>query len=52
MKYICLSCGKDFDEPLRCADREEFWGAPCENVYYVSPCCKYDYTEEEDDEWQ
>lgn len=46
MKYICLSCGKTFEEPLRCADREEYWGAPCERVYYVSPCCKYDYEED------
>lgn len=52
MRYICLSCGRTFEEPLRCVDHEEFWGAPCENVYYVSPCCKYDYTEEDNDEWQ
>lgn len=46
MKYRCCNCGKIFDESdiLRIEEsRGEYWGIPCTETMYYSPCCKDDY---------
>lgn len=50
--FECCGCGRIFDEPIRFADHEEFWGMPCEREYWVSPCCHdcFDEIEESEDE--
>lgn len=48
--YRCCECGHLFDEPVEFADREEYWGAPCYNKYYLSPCCHEDFDEVTDDD--
>ena len=56
-KYVCLGCGKLFDEEdIKVVEesRGEFWGFPCTERMYYSPCCTDDYDdayeENEDDE--
>lgn len=53
-KYRCCECGKIFDEDdikVVEEDRGEFWGMPCTETCYYSPCCEWDYEEiYEDDE--
>ena len=44
----CCNCGKLYDESDLIAveeDRGEFWGSPCTETMYYSPCCR-DYVEE------
>lgn len=53
-KYRCCECGKIFDEDeIRVIeeDRGEYWGIPCYEKMYYSPCCLDDFEEAyEDDE--
>lgn len=47
-KYRCCECGKIFDEKNVLTieeDRGEFWGAPCTETCYYSPCCMWDFEE-------
>lgn len=48
--YICCGCGREFDEPVRFADREEYWGVPCEREYWLSPCCREAFDEVTDND--
>ena len=49
--FRCCNCGKLFHEPLVVdEDRGEFWGAPCTERMYYSPCCTDDFEEVDDDE--
>lgn len=52
--YRCLGCGKLFDaDDVKKVEesRGEFWGFPCTEKMYYSPCCTGDYEEAyEDDE--
>ena len=48
MKYVCLECGKVFEEDEIVyvdEDRGEFWGAPCTERVAYSPCCTADFDE-------
>lgn len=50
-KYRCCECGHVFEEDELVAVEEEmgeFWGRPCTQTWYYSPCCKDDYEEYED----
>ena len=47
-KYRCCECGKIFDEKDVLTieeDRGEFWGMPCTETCYYSPCCTGDFEE-------
>lgn len=53
-KYRCLACGKLFDEDeVKKVEesRGEFWGFPCTETMYYSPCCTDDFDDayEEDE---
>lgn len=52
--YRCLGCGKLFDvDDVRVEheSRGEFWGMPCTETMYYSPCCMDDFDDAyEDDE--
>lgn len=42
MKYICSECGKVIDDDdVVCVEesRGEYWGSPCCEKMYYSPCC-------------
>jgi hypothetical protein len=48
MKYRCGNCGRIFEEDdiVRTEEsRGEFWGMPCYETMYYSPCCKDDFEE-------
>lgn len=53
-KYRCCNCGRlfDYDELKKVEEgRGEYWGIPCYETMYYSPCCQDDYEEAyEDDE--
>ena len=54
-KYRCCECGEIFDEEDIVEiqeDRGEFWGMPCTETMYYSPCCTDDFDDayEEDEE--
>jgi len=54
-KFRCDKCGREFDWPKAVQEsRGEFWGFPCSETVYYSPCCEDYFTEitdeEEDDE--
>ena len=53
-KCRCCNCGKLFDEDdikVVNEDRGEFWGMPCTERMYYSPCCTDDFEDAyEDDE--
>ena len=53
-KYRCCECGEIFDEDeikVVEEDRGEFWGMPCTETMYYSPCCMDDFDDAyEDDE--
>lgn len=45
-KFRCDKCGKEFDWPKAVQEsRGEFWGVPCSETVYYSPCCEDDFTE-------
>lgn len=51
--FRCYHCGKIFYEPKRVEEpRGEYWGVPCTETMYYSPCCTDDFEEvtEEDEE--
>lgn len=49
--YICLNCGNRFEHPKKIQeDRGEFWGVPCWETMYYSPCCEDDYDEEDEED--
>lgn len=53
--YRCMSCGKLFDaDDVKKVEesRGEFWGMPCTETMYYSPCCTDDFDDayEEDEE--
>lgn len=53
MKYRCLECGEVFEESelLEVMEsRGEFWGFPCAEHMYYSPCCIGDYEELNEEE--
>ena len=38
--FKCYICGCTFDEPNAVEEsRGEFWGIPCTETMYYSPCC-------------
>lgn len=44
--FRCRKCGKLFDEcDVKVIDeyRGEFWGFPCYETLYLSPCCGSDF---------
>lgn len=48
MKYRCVNCGRIFEEDdivRKEESRGEFWGMPCYETMYYSPCCKDDFEE-------
>lgn len=52
-KYRCCECGKIFDEDnikVVEEDRGEFWGMPCTETMYYSPCCMDDFDDAHEDE--
>lgn len=50
-KFRCEECGKIFDWPKEVQEyRGEFWGMPCSETMYYSPCCEADFEELTDDE--
>lgn len=52
-KYRCCNCGRlfDYDEVEKVEEgRGEFWGFPCYETMYYSPCCLDDYEEAYEDE--
>lgn len=49
----CCNCGNIFhiSEAKRVEEsRGEFWGAPCYETLYYSPCCTDDFVDVEDEE--
>lgn len=53
--YRCLGCGKLFDaDDVKKVEesRGEFWGFPCTETMYYSPCCtdNFDDAYEDDEE--
>lgn len=52
--FKCYECGKPFDWPVAAEEsRGEYWGVPCTEIVYYSPCCKsdfYEVTDEEDED--
>lgn len=49
--YRCYHCGRLFDYPAAVEEpRGEFWGTPCTETVYYSPCCEDDFDEVEVDE--
>lgn len=45
-KCRCCECGHIFDEDELIAQEEdmgEYWGRPCTQTWYYSPCCMWDY---------
>ena len=56
--YRCCNCGNLFEESEIMKikeDRGEFWGFPCHETMYYSPCCMDDFEEayeaDEEDEF-
>lgn len=47
--YICLDCGREFDEPKKYIETH---GLPCPpyEEFYVCPFCNGDYEEKEEEE--
>ena len=49
-KYVCLECGKTFDEPVCWREgRGEFWGVPCYEDMSGCPYCYGGYEEVDED---
>ncbi len=49
--YRCCNCGKEFDaDEVKIVEesRGEFWGMPCTERMYYSPCC----TDSFEDVWE
>ena len=50
-KFRCDKCGKIFDWPKEVREsRGEYWGIPCWETMYYSPCCTDDFEEITDGE--
>ena len=53
MIYVCIECGKTFDESEIAVweeSRGEFWGVPCSETMNGCPYCHGDYEEYREDE--
>lgn len=38
--FKCFLCNRTFDSPIAVEEsRGEFWGIPCSETMYYSPCC-------------
>ena len=49
--FVCRNCGKVFDWPIAVEEsRGEYWGMPCSETVYYSPCCTDDFEEVEIDD--
>lgn len=50
--YRCYNCGKTFSTPkIVYESRGEYWGIPCTETMYYSPCCgDEDFDEIKEDE--
>lgn len=47
--FRCCNCGKLFDWPVEEREsRGEYWGVPCFETVYYSPCCMDDFEEVEE----
>lgn len=45
--FRCCNCGKFFDWPREVQEsRGEYWGVPCYETIYLSPCCETEEFEE------
>ncbi len=45
--FRCCNCGKLFDWPREVQEsRGEYWGVPCYETNYLSPCCGTEEFEE------
>lgn len=50
-RFRCEECGAIFDWPKAVEEsRGEFWGIPCSETVYYSPCCEADFEEIEEEE--
>lgn len=50
-RFRCDRCGKIFDWPKAVQEsRGEYWGIPCSETMYYSPCCTDDFEEIMNDE--
>ena len=49
--FRCYKCGRLFEEPkIVYEPRGEFWGVPCTETMYYSPCCTDDFEEVDEEE--
>lgn len=44
--YTCINCGNTFDTPDVGCNKEEYWGAPIYEHFYICPVCGSDWIEE------
>ena len=48
-RFRCCNCGKLFNHPKEVEEsRGEFWGVPCFEKMYYSPCCDDDFEDAEE----